>query len=223
MLHTSLSHLNIDWQKLYDKYESLHVDNQRARFFVRRDRLVDYPKYLNSLARAYQKAQAQYENWRKNKLQPVFDALKDLAVNGQVICHAKPTHKYEQYLDHTWWQYTIDNESKMGWGHFFKWIPEPKEKINHELGQKFYELNQNEKYSRRRYILELILKAALEKYLYSLYGYKWLDENQFKDDKLVKFNLRGDQYWYKISHNRNGVPVWENFIWQNQKVEEINL
>lgn len=42
-------------------------------------------------------------------------------------------------------------------------------------------------------------------------------------NKIVKINLNGDEYWYKIGRTRSGHPTWENFIWQNNKTEEINL
>lgn len=221
MLHQTINS-TLSWQKIHDFYSSEYVDNQEGRFLVRKNR--SGAKYLNELSRAYQTAQRQYSDWREKNFNPIFDTLISLAVDGKIICHAKPTHKYEMYRNHDWWEYSISDTPKMGWGWSFNWIPEPEEKIHHELGQKLYELDQkSKKYSRRRYILELVLKDELEKYLLSIYGYKWLDENQYKEDKLVKINLRGDQFWYRISRNRNGVPVWENFIWQSNKTEEINL
>lgn len=221
MLHQTINS-TLSWQEFYDSYESIYVDNQDGRFLVRRNR--SRAKYLNELSRAYQTAQRQYSDWRKKHFNPVFDALTNLAVDGETICHAKPTHEYTMYKDHNWWEYSIDNHPRIGWGWSFNWIPEPKEKIHHELGQKLYELDQkSKKYNRRQYILELILKAELEKYLLSVYSYKWLSENQFKNDKLVKINLRGDQFWYRISRNKSGAPIWENFIWQNNKTEEITL
>ena len=103
-------------------------------------------------------------------------------------------------------------------------ISEPEEKINHDLEQALYEADQkSQKYNHRVFILEKFFQRELENYLYEIYSFEWLEQNQFSE-KLVKFNLLGDEYWYKIGHARgSGVPIWDNFIWQNNKTEEINL
>jgi hypothetical protein len=139
--------------------------------------------------------------------------------------HCKPTHEYKTLSNETWWAYDYHDSGKpYGWSYSFNWVEEPKEKQNHDLGQALYEADQkSEKYSGRVFVLQEFLKRELRVYLLTLYPYKWLDENQFSE-KLVKFTLQGDEYWYKIGHARkSGVPVWENFIWQSNKTEEINL
>ena len=212
-----------DQQAFYDKYTSSYVEGLYGRFLIRRERENDLIAFVNDLVRAYKTAQRQYNNWRDNVWKPLCQEIEDLAVDNKVLLHAKPTHKYKG--DQTmWWAYRYSKLAPLyRWGYSFDWIDEPKEKINHELGQRLYDLDRySKKFSHREYVLKSLLGQYLSKYLYSLYDYQWLHDNQFSE-KLVKFTLLGDEYWYRIAWNKSGVPVWENFIWQSSKAEEINL
>lgn len=227
MLHETLPFKVEDWQSFYEKYSSEYVDGYYGRFLVKRSRIEgDLTQYLNNLARAYKKAQSQHDVWRKNIFLPLLDSLEEKATgeNGKrkVIAHAKPIHQYTGDQS-KWWEYNYSESSSYGWGYSFNWIDEPKKKINHDLGQKLYELdNYQKKFHNRIGILRTLLESVLIKHLYKLYDYKWLDKNQFPN-KLVKFTLLGDEYWYRIGYSRHGMPIWENFIWQSNNMEEINL
>lgn len=213
------------WQEWYDFYESIHIENMRKSLLLRRNRRENPVKFLNDIARIYKIAQQQCKEWREKCYDPILQEARERAVDGKVYMHAKPTHKYELYRNHTWWKYKYDYSPRpYGWGFTFDWVDEPEEKINHDLGQALYEAEQkSDKYNTRVFVLEQFFKRELEKHLYSIYSFQWLDENQFTE-KIVKFNLQGDEYWYKIGRaGRGGVPVWENFIWQNNNTEEINI
>lgn len=216
--------LNIsDWKSFYEKYTSVYVDGMNGRFLLRNDRVNgDTIKHLNDLARAYKTAQRQNNTWRDKTLKPLFQAMEDRATDGVLRLHAKPTHGYEPYKNHDWCEY-LYSKSSYGWGYSFDWVEEPIIKLNHDLGQKLYEYSRHaEKFSRREYMLKMLLKDALIQYVYKLYDSAWLDEHQFSN-KIVKFSLLGDQYWYRIEHNRRGIAEWKNFIWQTNNVEEIHL
>jgi hypothetical protein len=230
VLHETLNIQKIwsksDWQDFYKKYESSYpgqVNMGSGRLLLRRDRQENLPHFLNDISRIYNFAQYQYEKWRKNVWNPLNEELKSLAVDDKVFFHAKPTHKYNGGQNQ-WWLYEYSKSPPpYGWGFSFKWVDEPAVKLNYELGQKFYDLDHYQsKFSGRTYILEKILAYWLEKYVYSLYDYDWLHRNMFSG-KLIKINLHTDEYWFKIETNKNGVPLWKNFIWQLNDTEEINL
>jgi hypothetical protein len=231
MLHKSLEHLSLEhlnsqkgWQWWLDNYETMGFETCYGRLLLRKNRRENPVQFLNDIAIAYKKAQKQNEEWRAKNISSVLDEAKKRSENGRIVLHCKPTHKFEPCENCTWWAYKYeDYGSPYGWGYSFDWIEEPEEKLNHDLGQALYKAEQkSEKYNSRVFSLGELLKRELSDYLLKIYPYKWLDENQFSE-KLVKFNLQGDQYWYKIGRSHKGVPVWENFIWQNNKIEEINL
>lgn len=213
MLHDTLN--PADWRKHIETYDSLYVEGMRGRFLIRRERLKDLPKCLNDVARAYQAAQKQSSTWESKFWIPLWDEMKTLAINHEVKAHAK--------ADKGWWLITFTKSEGFGWGWSFSWVKKPKQPINLDFGQRFYEADKfSKKYLNRIYILGDILKGLLSQKIYRTYDRKWLEANLFCG-KILKINLLGDEYWYKISHTKNGNPQWENFIWQNNKTEEINL
>lgn len=213
MLHDTLN--PADWRKHLETYDSLYVEGMRGRFLIRRERLKDLPKCLNSISRAYKENQRQRKIWEEKAWHPLWNEAKNLAKDEKLKVHAK--------AEKGWWLITFTKTPVIGWGWSFSWVDKPKKPINLNFGQRFYDADKySEKFSRRDYILGEILKGLLMDYLRNLYPWKYLEENQFSG-KLIKFNLRGDEYWYKIGRTRSGHPIWENFIWQNNKTEEINL
>ncbi len=214
MLHDTLN--PADWRKHLETYDSLYVEGMRGRFLIRRERLLGLPKCLYNISRAYQTAQRQYTTWDKKNWKPLWDEAKSLVQeDGEALAHAKTKNG--------WWLLKFSKSKGIGWGWSFSWVDKPKKPINLDFGQRFYNADKySEKFSRRTYILGEILKSLLNDYIYKLYSRQWLEENRFSN-KILKINLRGDQYWYKIGTTRSGHPTWENFIWQNNKTEEINL
>ena len=221
MLHETIS---INPKLFWEKYTTVSVSGMRGRFLIRKQRLENVNKYLLCLARAYKTAQRQYEDWREKVWFPLHEQLKSFAVNDVVKFHAKPTHDYKMYKNHDWWEYTLSkSEPPYGWGYTFNWIEEPKEKLHHELGQKFYHLDKyQKKFSHRVYTLEELLKVKLYDFVYSKYGWKWLHDNQFSE-KIIKIELLSDEYWFRIGRAKSGTPIWENFIWQSNKAETIKI
>ncbi len=230
MLHKTISLKKIwpkgNWQDFDKKYESSYAGDVNmgcSRLLLRKNRQENLPQLLNDIARIYKKAQKQYENWIENVWNPLKEELKSLAIDDKVFFYAKPTHDYTGEPDQ-WWLYEYSKSEQFGWGYSFEWVNEPEVKLNYELGQKFYDLDRRyqSKFRVRVYILEKILAYWLEKYVYNLYGNKWLNQNMFSE-KLIKITLHGDEYWYKIEKNRYDVPLWKNFIWQSNNTEEINV
>jgi hypothetical protein len=216
--------LNIkDWQSFYEKYTSAYVEGMRGRFLLRKEREEDLKAFCNSLSRAYKKAQAQEDKWNKSVWLPLCGSIESLSVDDKVILHAKPTHNYKKCDDRTWWEYTYDYSSNYGWGYSFDWIDEPEVKINHDLGQRLYEIDRyNNKFTKRLCVLKSLLQQYLIKLLYQTYGRECLAKYSM-DNKLVKIRVHGDEYWFCVTYNGHGIPVWDNFIWQNNNCEEINL
>lgn len=218
-------YLNIQhWHtEFYQKFTSTHVDGLDGRFLLRKSRVENTPTLLNDIARAYKKAQSQHDKWRKAVLNPLFAEIKELAVDKKVQLHAKPTHEYSGEQG-KWYIYTYsDSGNAYGWGYSFNWIDEPEEKINYNLGQKLYDLDQYQrKFHSRTFQLSRLLEQYLNDYIWKLYDLKWITKNQFSG-QLVKFTLQGDEYWYRIGYSRYGHPIWENFVWQSNKTIDIQL
>lgn len=213
MLHETLN--PADWRKHYEIYDSIYVEGMRGRFLIRRERLADLPKCLNSISKAYQTTQRQRSEWDEKVWNPLWEEMKFSAVYEQFQAHAK--------ANGGWWLMTFSKTPTIGWGWSFSWVEKPKKPVNLDFGQRFYDADEySKKFSNRGYILGEILKSLLGSYVYRIYNYEWLENNQFSN-KIIKINLNGDEYWYKIGRTRNGHPTWENFIWQNNKIEEINL
>jgi hypothetical protein len=214
-----------NWQYIYDNYESTYLDGLNGRFLIRKWRVDDDSLHdgLNDMARAYQTAQRQDKEWDERVWFPFLDEIKTRAVNDKIVLHAKPTHEYTGDQNKWWaWDYS-KMDDRYGWRYSFDWIEEPNEKINHDLGQKLYELDRYQrKFGKRVFMLQKLLEKYLLEYVYRIYNYEWLYKNQFSG-KSVKITLRGDEYWYRIAMNKHGVSTWENFIWQSNQTEEINL
>ena len=222
MLHDTLK--IEDYNFFYDNYTTISFEGNPKSLLLKLSREKDLPKFLNDIAKAYKKAQRQYDVWRKNVWFPLLDDIQSLAVGDEVLLHAKPTHTYSGD-GNKWWLYKYSNSPKpYGWGYSFDWVDEePEEKLNHELGQRLYELDKyQDKFTRRIWVLERLLKTYLRRYTYEVYDQCWVHENPFSE-KIVKFKLQGDEYWYRIEFNLYGIPVWENFIWQTNNTEEIDL
>lgn len=213
-----------DYELFYKNYKTISFEGSGKRLLLKLSREEDLPKFLNDIAKAYKKAQRQYEDWRKKVWFPLLEEIQSLAVDDKVLLHAKPTHDYTGDQN-KWWLYKYSNSPKpYGWGYSFDWVDEePKEKLNYELGQKLYELDRyQEKFNTRVWVLKELLKKYLLKYIYDLYDLEWVTGHCYSN-KLAKFNLQGDEYWYRIEFSRYGVPVWKNFIWQSNNTEEINI
>jgi hypothetical protein len=229
MLHKSLEHLDSQkgWQWWLDNYETMGFETCYGRLLLRKNRREDPVLFLNDVAAAYKKAQKKFNDFYDTEIRPIFAEAEKRAENGRVVLHAQPTHQFEPYKDHTWWAYNYHDSGKpYGWGYSFDWIAEPEVKLNHDLGQALYNAQKkSDRLNSRAWTLEQVLKTELSNYIYNIYPWRWLEDNQFSErTKIVKFNLQGDEYWYKIGRSGKGAcPVWENFIWQNNKIEEINL
>ena len=215
MLHETLD--TKDWRKTYETFDSVYVEGMRGRFLINRSRL-NSEKGLNDVLRAIQKVQTQHKTWKEQTWQPVFDALIENEKSGKITFHAK--HESGKF-----WEYSMGREDAFGgqFGWSWKWVDSVEKPKRLNLGQQFYAANKfEEKFTTKLYILREVLKSLLHAYINKKYSRAWLDKNQFSD-KLVKINLRGEQFWFKIGRNRNGYPQWELFIFQSANLEEINL
>jgi hypothetical protein len=201
-----------DWKLIIENYNSEYIEGLSGRFLLRKERFADMQKLLNDITKAYKKAQHQQSKWESMFWSPLLEEIQSLAVDNKVILHAKPDTGNSM-----WWQYTYEKSpDPYGWGYSFSWISEPKEKINENLGQKLYDLDKyKQKFNNRHYMLSKILEKYLLDYLYELHDNDFIDKHRFSN-KLVKFTLLGDEYWFRIGCRR-GVPAWENFIWQSNK------
>lgn len=144
-----------------------------------------------------------------------------------VHIHVKPTHTGKFVDENSWWLYDFKYEPSFdSYSYSFTWVAEPEKKLHLDLGTQFYNAVEKETkhYGERTGTLEILLLSFLTEYVYSLYDYKWLNKNCYiQAAKIIKIDVHGDSYWFHIEHNRNNVPVWKCFIWQNQGIEQIAL
>ncbi len=144
---------------------------------------------------------------RKNKFRdehyrPIFKRLMTVEQ-----AHAKPTHKFTGRLK--WWMYKA---SKHGVG--FDWVDEPKDKINHELGQMFYELDDRMvRYGGYVYTFEIVLSHLIEKML----------RKEYKPERTgttMKLTINGRLFWYVAVQSRY-IVEWKKISWPYDAIDKI--
>ena len=140
--------------------------------------------------------------FRGEYYRPVWNRL--MAVKQ---AHANPTHKFTG--DKKWWLY---HASKHGVG--FDWVDEPKDKINHALGQKFYELdNRFERYGGYVHMFESILAHLIEKKL----------REEYKPERAgttMKLTINGLLFWYVSTQDRYCIN-WKKISWPYDAIDKI--
>jgi len=211
----------------FSKYNSRYLENIQGKVLLRKERSKNLPQTIQDVSRAYKKAQAMQNKWFIEHIEPIWETIKSLDKGQGVEIHVKPTHTCNTSDGENWWVYDFRYDTVFdAYSYRFTWVAEPEKKLHLDLGTQFY--NAQEKYTKhysdRTGTLETLLLSILTEYVYSLYNYKWLNKNCYKEAaKIVKIDVHGDSYWFRIEHNRNGVPVWKCFIWQNQGIEHIPL
>ena len=128
--------------------------------------------------------------------------------------YAKPTHYYQG--DKHWWLYTsrIYQEKRHSIG--FDWVDEPAERINHELGQRFYHAERKmERYYGYTSMFGTILERAIDVYLRKNFPPE-------KDGVTLKLILNGRVYWY-ASYETQYKPEWKKVSWPEANTIEVIL
>jgi hypothetical protein len=208
----------------FDNYEWYCLPYTKKKdFYFKKSRLSDRPQFIRSIATALQKIDGLERRWNTFVWKPFLEVLKKKAENGKLILHVKPTHDYTGDQS-AWWEYTYSEDDRYGWGYSFKWIDEPSEKLNHKFGEMLYRYDryQRRRFNQKQFWLTELLKRELERYIYSLYDYAWLNKNA-SSGKIVKIQVLGLDYWYRIVYNKHGVACWENFIWQSNDITTVKL
>jgi hypothetical protein len=219
--------INIPMELYFKKYDSRYLENIRGKVLLRKERSENLPQTIRDVSRAYRKAQAMQKQWSVQHIEPIWKTIKSLDKDQGVHIHVKPTHTCDATDGENWWLYDFKYEPSFdSYSYSFTWVAEPEKKLHLDLGIQFY--NAHEKYDKhygdRTGTLETLLLSILKEYVYSLYDYKWLNKNCYKEAaKIIKIDVHGDSYWFRIEHNDNNVPIWKCFIWQNQKIEHIYL
>jgi hypothetical protein len=205
-----------NWQKFLDEHDRIWLDP--GDFHLRKNRNQIY-----DVALAYERVILAENDHYQTYIEPLWNTVKASAKDGEFFAHCKPTHDYQSYKNHTHWLYKFDKDSTYGWCYSFDWVEEPEEKINFELGQEFYkrvEENKN-RFQNRKYKLYKALQYLLDKECYKRYNYDEIAN--FHDGRVINFEILGKYYWYRVTRNRHGVNVWENFLWRVDAVETFKI
>ena len=140
--------------------------------------------------------------FRDEHYRPVFNQL--MVVKQ---AHAKPTHKFTG--DIRWWMYKASKH-----GISFDWVDEPKDKINHELGQLFYELDDRMvRYGGYVYTFEIVLSHLIEKML----------RKEYKPERTgttMKLTINGRLFWYVAVQSRY-IVEWKKISWPYDAIDKI--
>ena len=219
--------VNIPTELYYNKYNSRYLENVQGKVLLRNERSKNLLQTIQDVSRAYKKAQAMQKQWHIQHLEPIWATIKSLDEGQGVHIHVAPTHTGNFPDNKNWKRYDFKYEPSFdSYSYSFTWIAEPEKKLNLDLGTQFLDAVEKETihYGERTGTLEILLLSFLKEYVYSLYDYKWLNKNCYiQEAKIIKIDVHGDSYWFRIEHNRNNVPVWKCFIWQNQEIEHIAL
>jgi hypothetical protein len=215
--------LDIPFNLFVEKYDSYHVELNRSRFLVRKDRKADLSQQVRDFSRVYLKAKAQENVFYQSTVVPIWDTIKQMDDGQGVILHVE-TDKESEY-DENWKEYFFNKNEYLGYSHSYKWIAEPLFKQNLELGKRFHESNKKLSfYNRREHILKGLFESVMNDLVYSKWDYKWLKEDRYRDTgKIVKIVVDNHNYWYRIEYTRHRHPIWKCFVWQDTKVETIDL
>lgn len=193
----------------------IYVDDKRVQKWFRRwDRINVWPPVLEDVAaledRRWKVLQKTNEFYAKT-WKPVFD---EMIQAGKA--HAKPTHNYVG--DRQWWLYRVSDFDERYLTRFisFDWVDEPEEKLNQELGQKYYEIDrQLERYYKYSGLFRTILGVAIDHHLRDNYPPE-------RDGITLKFVINGRVYWYNsvMGHCR---AEWRKASWPETEMIELNL
>lgn len=109
--------------------------------------------------------------------------------------HAKPTHRYTISSDgKNYWLYNFDRKDggRLSW--HFNWCKEPTEKINQDLGQRFYELNARaDIMANRLNVAKIFLDESIKRLI------KNNLPKDFKFDSNFRVDLNNRTYFYHFT------------------------
>jgi hypothetical protein len=217
MILTQNNNMQIEnWQKFLDEHDRIWLDP--GDFHLRKNRNQIY-----DVALAYERVILNEKDHRQTYIEPLWETIKSSAEDGKFFAHCKPTHNYQKYRNHDYWLYKFDKDTTYGWASSFDWVEEPKDKINFDLGQEFYKRDQENlnRFQKRKFKLHKTLQHLLDKECYKRYSYD--DIAKFHDGHVINFEIFGKYYWYRVTRNRHGVNVWENFLWRVDAVETFKI
>lgn len=186
---------------------SIFDESSRNNIFVKKISL----ERLSELERRYHRQIEACESFHELRWRKAFSAIRE---NGGKA-HCKPTHKFQS--DKKYWLYAC---GQIGIG--FEWVDKPKEFINFELGQKFYELDtySNSVYTRRRTFsiaLEKAIEMVIDRETGSRYGF-----SEETAGKQLCLNINGRNYWYYLKQGRN-IQKWEKLSWPDNQCKHITI
>lgn len=152
--------------------------------------------------------------WHKEKFIPAFDALFEVG-----NAHVKVSHKHTGTKK--WWLYsTKDNGSPYGKAYSFKWVDEPENPQNTEIGQCFYALDRfSSNIYNRVEKFNIVLNRAFEVILHGPH----FNERPDKEGVTRRYVINGRHYYYRSCFNSHGILTWKKLLWPENDLEEIVL
>jgi len=191
----------------------IYVNGDRVKKWFRKfEHITIWPPVLKDLVMLERRRSAIKEkvnNYYNNVWQPIFE---EMVAAGQA--HAIPTHKYQG--GKCWWLYTSHVYQGKGYSIGFDWVDEPAKRINHELGQRYYNMERKlHRYYGYAGMFHTILKQAIDEYLRKNFPPE-------KDGITLKLILNGRIYWY-TSYTTQYRPEWKKVAWTEAEIMEITL
>lgn len=186
-----------------DKYERICLRDAGETIYVKKGRGIAQAEFLQHKLNDYVK-----KVWDK-KCRPLVDRI---AENGGKA-HCCPTHQYEPYQGNTWWCYNVRDKC-IG----FDWIQEPQIKINHDLGQAYYENgNIHSLVASRAYLAKNYFWHLMDRWL-------WSDKIRPQNHgDMMKVEINSRPYFFLAQHNRHGVLHWKTLTKEYGNLIEIKL
>lgn len=186
---------------------SIFDESSRKRISVHKYRLQN----TSEIEKRYRRQLEFCEKFHELRWKRAFIEIKE---NGG-LAHCKPSHRFDS--EKKYWLYNCD-ETGIG----FEWVDEPKEFINLELGQRFYDLDSysNSVYARRRIFL-VALERALEIVIDRETGSKYLCSEESAGKQLC-LSINGRNYWYYLKQER-GCQIWTKLSWPDNNCKHITV
>jgi len=200
----------------YDNDGWIYVDGRPERkWFTSVEQIKVWGPVLEdiaSLEARFHRMKTKADSFFMNAWQPAYNRVIEAGK-----AHAKPTHVYEGYRGKTWWEYKsvkYINEEKPLLS--FDWVEKPKDPINHDLGQLYYETDQRmNRYYKYTGLFRTVLERALE---------MMLRENRpINEMQSLKLDINGRLFWYVAFRWPSGVLEWKKIAWPGDEVIEMKI
>lgn len=193
----------------------VYVEGKKVRkWFQSYDRITIWGPVLDDVAALEARHWKVLQYVRKFYNETWLPARRELEKVKQA--HAKPTHRYTG--NKGWWLYKVRefDTNYQSYPISFDWVDEPKEKLNLEIGQKYYHIDQQlHRYYKYALLFRTVLRRAIDLYLFK-------NHKPLRDGITLQLNINDRIYWYASTMGQWAVE-WQKVAWPEDEVMQIDI